>query len=185
MKISEVDILIVPGIGNSGPGHWQQRWKERMPTARAVVQDDWDNPDMEAWTSRLLEAVLYATRPVVLVGHSLGVHAIVHVASRLTDTKVKGAFLVAPPDLDLIAPDYPRSPASSRFPPRRFPSPPLSSDRRMMRCAARSAPRTLRSTGGLNFTMPVTSGHLNAASGHGPWPEGMLMFARFMQRLGK
>ncbi len=27
------------------------------------------------------------------------------------------------------------------------------------------------------------SGHINAASGHGPWPEGLLMFAELMKRL--
>jgi predicted alpha/beta hydrolase family esterase len=27
------------------------------------------------------------------------------------------------------------------------------------------------------------AGHINTASGHGPWPEGLLMFTRLMQRL--
>src|SRR5690606_7271136 len=27
------------------------------------------------------------------------------------------------------------------------------------------------------------AGHLNADSGHGPWPEGMMMFARLLSRL--
>ena len=27
------------------------------------------------------------------------------------------------------------------------------------------------------------AGHINVASGHGPWPEGLLMFTRLMQRL--
>ena len=28
-----------------------------------------------------------------------------------------------------------------------------------------------------------SAGHLNAESGHGPWPEGLLQFAAFMKRL--
>jgi hypothetical protein len=27
------------------------------------------------------------------------------------------------------------------------------------------------------------SGHLNHESGHGPWPEGLMMFSRFLARL--
>jgi predicted alpha/beta hydrolase family esterase len=27
------------------------------------------------------------------------------------------------------------------------------------------------------------AGHINLASGHGPWPEGLLMFTRLMQRI--
>ena len=27
------------------------------------------------------------------------------------------------------------------------------------------------------------AGHINVQSGHGPWPEGLLMFTRLMQRI--
>ena len=28
------------------------------------------------------------------------------------------------------------------------------------------------------------AGHINAASGHGPWPEGALQFGMFLKQLG-
>jgi predicted alpha/beta hydrolase family esterase len=28
------------------------------------------------------------------------------------------------------------------------------------------------------------SGHINIASGHGPWPEGLLQFGQFLKKLG-
>ena len=28
------------------------------------------------------------------------------------------------------------------------------------------------------------TGHINAASGHGPWPEGLLQFGKFLRALG-
>jgi predicted alpha/beta hydrolase family esterase len=28
------------------------------------------------------------------------------------------------------------------------------------------------------------SGHINTASGHGPWPEGLLKLGQFLNRLG-
>ena len=38
MKLAECDILILPGLGNSGPGHWQLRWAERMKNSAIVEQ---------------------------------------------------------------------------------------------------------------------------------------------------
>ena len=40
------------------------------------------------------------TRPVVLIAHSLAVSAVVHTAQNIKDAKVRGAFLVSPPDLE-------------------------------------------------------------------------------------
>ena len=36
---------------------------------------------------------------------------------------------------------------------------------------------------GSDFLPAGNAGHINAASGHGPWPEGLLMFAELMKRL--
>ena len=100
MRIAEADILILPGLGNSGPGHWQRRWGERFPHVRYVDQDDWDHPTLNDWVGRLHQEIMLATRPVVLVAHSLAIAAVAHTAQRLADTKVRGAFLVSPPDLE-------------------------------------------------------------------------------------
>src|SRR5690606_23319763 len=108
MKTADADILIVPGLGHSGPGHWQHRWAGKIRNARFVEQEDWDRPTREDWVGRLEREILMATRPVVLVGHSLGVWAIVAVSEKLADAKVRGAFLVAPPDVD-EHPDVPEA----------------------------------------------------------------------------
>ena len=36
---------------------------------------------------------------------------------------------------------------------------------------------------GSDFHEAGDAGHIDTASGHGPWPEGLLMFTRLMQRL--
>ena len=36
MKLADAEILILPGLGNSGPGHWQHRWAERFKGGRIV-----------------------------------------------------------------------------------------------------------------------------------------------------
>ena len=100
MKISEADILIAPGLGNSPAGHWQRRWGARMSNARFIEQDNWDQPVLADWIARIHQEIMLSTRPVVLIGHSLSVGAIVIAARTLADTKVRGAFLVSPPDFE-------------------------------------------------------------------------------------
>ena len=183
MKIAETDILLVPGLGNSTPGHWQRRWLDKMSTAQWVEQKTWDNPKLEPWVETLERAIFMATRPVVLVGHSLGVLTIVNGAQRLTDTKVRGAFLVAPPDVDehpkaleAIAPfrNIPRAPLP-------FPSLVITSTDDPYCTQERAA--EFASCWGSEFHSAGEGGHLNIDSGHGPWPEGMMMFTRLMQRI--
>ena len=182
MKISEADILIVPGLGNSGPEHWQRRWAERFSTGKVIEQDEWDNPDLSDWSAAIVEAVEAAERPVVLVAHSLGVSALVHAASRFPAGKVRGALLVSPPDHEAasIPPeggsftDVPREPLP-------FPSLLVASTDDPYVTAARAA--DMAGAWGSELHFAGDAGHINAASGHGPWPEGLLMFTRLMQRL--
>jgi predicted alpha/beta hydrolase family esterase len=182
VKIAEADILVVPGLGNSGPGHWQRRWSDRIDTARIVEQADWDRPDRDEWVEVLARAVMMATRPVVFVAHSLGVHAVVSLAGELVDTKVRGAFLVAPPDLESEEiPDEARSFAPGPREPLPFPSILVASANDPLCSVERAV--DMATCWGSDFHLAGDAGHINAASGHGPWPEGLLMFTRLMQRL--
>jgi hypothetical protein len=182
MKLSEADILIAPGLGNSGPGHWQRRWGERFSTARFIEQDDWDRPALEPWVAAIEREIVMATRPVIVVAHSLAVSALVHTAARLKDTKVRGAFLVAapdheaptiPPEVQVFAP-VPRDPLP-------FPSMLIASTDDPLCSVERAA--EFATCWGSDFHLAGAAGHINLASGHGPWPEGLVMFTRLMQRL--
>lgn len=182
MKASEADILIVPGYKNSGPDHWQSRWQSRLRTARRVEQAEWAKPVREDWIRRLVDDVEKATRPVVLVAHSLGVAASIHAAPEIAG-KVAGAFFVAPPDVanPKIRPKhfmtfgpYPREPLP-------FPS---------VVVASRNDPfgsyehaDDIAAAWGSLLLDAGHSGHIDTDSGHGPWPEGTMVFARFLSRL--
>jgi len=183
MKTADADILIVPGLGHSGPGHWQHRWAEKIRNARFVEQEDWDSPTREGWVETLERAIMMATRPVVLVGHSLGVSTIVATNERLADTKVRGAFLVAPPDVDQH-PDVPKATAPFKDlsgDPLKFPSMLVVSSNDPYCTVERAA--QFAAQWGSDFHVAGDAGHINVASGHGPWPEGLLMFTRLMGRL--
>lgn len=183
MKISEADILIAPGLGNSGPDHWQRRWGARMSNARFIEQHDWNEPLLTDWVDRIFHEVMLATRPVVLIGHSLSVSAIVHTAQlRLKDTKVRGAFLVSPPDFESGAlPETARPFGNVPTDPLPFPSMLVASATDPLVSVDRA--RGFAADWGSDFQLAGDAGHINAASGHGPWPEGLLMFGELMKRL--
>ncbi len=67
-----VTTLIVPGIGNSGPKHWQTLWERQHSDWRRVQQRDWDRPICEEWVRRLDDAIRPLSTPPVLIAHSLG-----------------------------------------------------------------------------------------------------------------
>ena len=192
MRTSQVDILIVPGWSNSGPDHWQSRWQRNLRTASRVEQDDWLQPDRDRWVARIAEAVAQAAQPVVLVGHSLGVIAILHAAPELDRQRVGGAFLVAPPDLENI-PGWPRDEGQdweglvASFGPTPtttlpFPSRVIASSNDTFCTVARA--QELGGSWGADVSIVADAEHINAASGHGPWPEGLLTFGTFLRSLG-
>ena len=57
-RVTPPTLVIVPGWRDSGPGHWQSLWAERMPGARRVMQDDWVTPTRAAWVASLEQCVL-------------------------------------------------------------------------------------------------------------------------------
>ena len=94
-------VLIIPGLGDSGPQHWQTLWEASHPEYRRVQQSDWEQPRREDWTRNIDAAMSSAKSPVVLVAHSMGCIATVHWAlSSGANGPVAAAFLVAPPDVE-------------------------------------------------------------------------------------
>jgi hypothetical protein len=182
MRTSDADILVIPGLGGSGPDHWQSRWDAKLPTARRVVQADWDRPELEAWLQRIIEEAERAERPVILVAHSLGALAAAHAAPFLAG-KVKGAFLVAPASREVIAGIDAVDPAFAALPlePLRFPSLVIASRNDPFAPYAES--EALARALGAELVDAGHSGHINIESGHGPWPEGLMRFAGFLKTL--
>jgi predicted alpha/beta hydrolase family esterase len=181
LRISDFEILIIPGLGGSGPGHWQSRWEAKLSTARRVEQDNWLNPRLEDWTARIIAEVEAAQRPVLLVAHSLGVTAVVHAAPRLPKDVVRGAFLVAPPAdsvlLEAAGPGFTPLPHA----PLPFPSVLVAS--RTDPYAPYEESEEISYAWGSRLLDAGEAGHINNDSGHGPWPEGLMSLAGFLKQL--
>ncbi|CAN1552576.1 COG3545 Predicted esterase of the alpha/beta hydrolase fold [Rhabdaerophilaceae bacterium] len=182
MKTSEASILMMPGIGNSGPEHWQSRWEAKLSTAIRVRPQNFAPAEPEDWVDALVLATRQAERPVVIIAHSLGVIATAHAAPKLNG-KVKGAFLVAPSNVERenLTPAISRNFAPVPREPLPFPSILVGSQSDPF-CTPDVAGDFANAWGAF-FVDAGDSGHINVDSGHGPWPEGLMSFAGFLRRL--
>jgi predicted alpha/beta hydrolase family esterase len=173
-----MDFVIVPGIDNSGDLHWQSLWEEHWgPRATRIEPASWTEPDLDDWCAAITAAAGQRGPDTVLVTHSLGGLAATEWLVR-TGSRVRGAFLVAPPDTG--APAFPRAAPSFRAAiPARLPVPAVviaSADDPY--CSAGAAVR-LASAWDVPLISAGARGHLNTASGIGDWQAGRDLLTAF------
>jgi uncharacterized protein len=163
-------IVIVPGWRDSGPGHWQSLWAERLAGARRIVQDDWVSPKRSAWVDSLARQIMQAPGPVVLAAHSLGCIAVSHLPPAAC-ARVQGALLVAPadPERRAILSDFAPVPFA-RLPYRNI----LVASTNDPYCPVRLAGAYARAWGS-EFVRLQDARHINVESGHGDWPLGLAL----------
>ena len=178
--MTESPVLIVPGIGNSGPRHWQTLWQARHPEWQRVEQREWDRPHCDAWVQALDAAVAACAGPPLLIAHSLGCLTVVHWAGR-SPRPVRALFLAAVPD-----PRSPHFPASAEgfdpLPLDRLPCASLVVASRNDPIGSSGHARRCATAWGSEFIDIGEAGHINVDSGHGAWPEGWALLSRLMQR---
>jgi predicted alpha/beta hydrolase family esterase len=188
----QAHTLIVPGLGNSGPSHWQSWFEGQLPDARRVRHIDWSNPTLVRWAHELRREVdiLGDTLggPVWLVAHSFGCLASVVVAADRPD-RVAGLLLVAPPDpsrFDAVG----LRPASAwgqpgglhgLIPSALLGVPSLLVASRNDPWASFECSAAWARTWGSQLVDLGEAGHINVDSGHGPWPEGLDLLENFQQ----
>lgn len=177
-------FLILPGWHDASPGHWQSRWPVLHGGATArflkVDQDDWAWPKRGDWMMNLDQALLADAacqqEAVVLLAHSLACHLVAAWAAHSQHTaRVKGAWLVAPPDLD--GPPTPTSTAPQlhgwrQVVRRRLPFPAVVLASRNDPHAPFERSQALAADWGAAVHDLGEAGHVNEASGHGDWADG-------------
>jgi predicted alpha/beta hydrolase family esterase len=184
--LDSVSVLVVPGLRDGTPEHWQALLAAELPEVRSLPALGRRNIDLRARMDAIETAVIAATRPVVIVAHSGGCIATVHWA-RSTTQQVRGMLLAVPPDLDRELP--------AEFPPRQafadagwlpIPTEPLPFA--CIVAASRNDPLAdfdtvadMARAWGAELADVGRVGHLNPASGYGPWGEAAVLVRRLAE----
>lgn len=182
MRTSETDLILVPGAPPSDR-HWIARWWRNLSTAKLVTPPPGVQDLSAEWHAELLAAVSACTRPRVVIGHGLGATLTAAAGNALAQMPVAGAVLVAPHDVDAAAHlgANADTAAESGFSPPGFPilciAPRNNPHCRFARAEAMAAALEAQ------LVDAGDTGTLDDASGHGPWPEGLLRLGRFLKRL--
>ncbi|OGX84062.1 RBBP9/YdeN family alpha/beta hydrolase [Hymenobacter coccineus] len=173
--------FVVPGLGGSGPQHWQTLFEQAGPHFTRIEQRDWDAPDCAEWVAAIAHALAGAAlENVVLVGHSLGCVAIAQWARAhpRSAAVLKGALLVAPADIEAPRPD---PPLTTGFVP--IPLGPLPF--RSLVAASTNDPwvtwdraQHFAAAWGSELVDLGPAGHVNPDAGFGPWPAGWALLER-------
>ena len=171
-------LLIVPGLHDSPPGHWQSWLQARHPLAVRVQQRDWSTPDLERWAARI-GSTLERSGPGrwLVAAHSFGVLALLRHLARLPQSPVAAVLLVAPADPDKFG-------VGELLPAGALPVPGtvvLSANDPWL--AAAAGQRWARRWG-CRIEMLGAAGHINIASGFGPLPLAERWLQSQQRRLG-
>jgi len=164
-------VLLIPGLWNSGPLHWQTEWERLHPDWRRVNQRDFDRPEPQEWARVLDDAIRCCATPPVLAAHSLGCSLVAHWSLRYGGRGVAAAMLVAPSDVE--AESYPeegrafKAMTLQRLP---FRSLLVTSTNDAYVTIERA--REFSAAWGSEFLSIGEAGHINGASGYGRWAEG-------------
>ncbi len=169
---SQSTLVIVPGWRNSGPGHWQSLWAERLAGAVRVemAEDDWQRPKRGAWVQAIGRTILAQPGPVVVAAHSLGCIATTQLPPAVA-RHISGALLVAPADPERrgVLADFAPVPCQP-LPYRSV----LVASANDPYCPIRTAGAYARSWGS-EVVRLQNAGHINDESGHGEWPLGLAL----------
>ena len=172
MKAS--NVLLLPGLFNSAPDHWQSHWERAYGYVR-VEQHDWERPLRGDWMNRLEEVLLDCDEPAVLVAHSLGCLLTAAWAAHSRQTaRVKAALLVAPPDVELpsLQAELPVLYSWSPVVRQRLPFPSLLLGSQDDPYCSLERAQEFAQAWGSEFMDTGKSGHINAETGFGPWTDG-------------
>ncbi|NVP57391.1 RBBP9/YdeN family alpha/beta hydrolase [Mycoplana rhizolycopersici] len=180
-----VDTLILPGLYGSPAAHWQRHWARDNPDSRVLEQSDWQCPDRQSWLTRLEQEIDTIGNDVWLVGHSLGCILAANLAESRLASRIRGALLVAPCDLDATETLHPSIIKFGAMPTARLPflsliigslnDPYMPVDRLR---------RTARNWGGHLLDIG-NAGHINIASGFGRWTDGYDFLDRLKSSAGR
>ncbi|CAN5181847.1 alpha/beta hydrolase [soil metagenome] len=173
-------VLTVPGLGNSGPQHWQTRWEAIRPDTSRVELCMWTAPLRNPWVTKLEQSIRSTQAPVILVAHSLGCLTVAWwaaLAAPKCGHPVAAALLVAPPHLEpdsfpILSREFARLPLGP------LPFPTIVAASHDDPYATFDQVAAMATGWGAHLVDAGSVGHINAASGLGVWTEGIALLDR-------
>lgn len=182
MRDSAPTILIVPGLRDHVPEHWQtllQSDLERDGASVACIpRRQNEKLSCPLWIAAIEQSLASIAGPVILVAHSGGVIMIVHWALQHR-RPIHGALLATPADIETpLPPGYPTTDdlRSNGW----LPIPLVPLPFRSIVAASSNDPLARRDrvakfaqAWGSELVELGEVGHLNPAAGYGPWPGAM------------
>jgi len=171
-------VLIVPGLRDHVDAHWQtllaSDLRRRGRAVRTVPPMGRADLDCAARVAAIEREARAVDGPLVIVAHSGGCIMVAHWAHQTT-VDVHGALLATPPDFESPLPEgYPtiaqlRAHGWLPVPRQRLPFPSLVGASRDDPLARHERIEQLARDWGSQFIDLGYVGHLNPASGYGPW----------------
>jgi uncharacterized protein len=178
-------ILIVPGLRDHVPEHWQTLLQAKLPNAVSVAPLEHDKLSCAARVAALDAALAAIDGPVILVAHSAGVMIAVHWAQRHSG-KIHGALLATPPDFEQPLPaGYPtegqlRNNGWFPCPRRPLPFPSIVAASRNDPLAQFDRVAAMANDWGSRLVDLGEVGHLNPAAGFGDWPMAQTLIRELL-----
>ncbi|BDB27335.1 alpha/beta hydrolase [Cupriavidus sp. P-10] len=177
MTATTPTVLIVPGLRDHVPEHWQTLLAAKLPRVVSVAPLEQDKLSCAARVEAIDRALATIDGPVIIVAHSAGAMMVAHWAARGATREILGALLAAPADLETPMPaGYPTTEtlgAQGWLPiprgPLPFPSIVAASSNDPLTRLDRA--RELAQSWGSRLVELGEVGHLNPASGYGEWPQ--------------
>ena len=169
-------VLIVPGLRDHVAGHWQTLLAAGLPRVRTVPPMGRENLDCAAKVAAIEREAQAVDGPLIVVAHSGGVVMLAHWA-RQTRRPVLGALLATPPDFERAMPaGYPtlealRAGGWLPVPREPLPFPSIVAASRDDPLGAYERVAELARDWRSKLVDLGKAGHLNPASGYGPWPR--------------
>ncbi len=159
--------LIIHGLDGSPAPHWQHWWAASEHDAILVDLPSPAKPDPRLWEIELAGTVLRHPG-AILVGHSLGAVLIARVLAKWPQLNIRAALLVAPAETEGAT----RIGHFGPIPTPRFDVPATLVASRNDPWMSYSRARSLAASFGAGFFDMGFAGHINVASGFGPWQQG-------------
>ena len=93
-----IHTVIVPGVGGSEHDHWQSWLQRQLKSCSRVQQQDWNKPVLHEWVEQFIKTVQAIQEPIQIVAHSFGCLTTVAALAQHPELnqKIKNLVLVAP-----------------------------------------------------------------------------------------